>query len=91
MSTHLCRQFRVTGRVQGVFFRASAQQEARRLGLTGHAANRPDGSVTGLICGDHEAVTAFETWLWQGPSAARVSQVELADSDSRPPSSFDIS
>ncbi|CAM9937390.1 unnamed protein product, partial [Chrysoparadoxa australica] len=55
------------------------------------AAHRPDGSVTGWICGDHEAVTAVETWLWQGPSAARVSQVELADSDSRPPSSFDIS
>ncbi|MDT0635730.1 acylphosphatase [Spectribacter hydrogenoxidans] len=88
MSTHICRQFRVTGRVQGVFFRASARQEAKRLGLTGHARNEPDGSVTGLICGDREAIAAFEAWLWQGPDAALVSRVELSDSDADPPTDF---
>jgi acylphosphatase len=71
-----CRRCRVTGRVQGVFFRASTREQARRLGLTGHARNLPDGSVEVLACGEPEAVEALVSWLWQGPPHAAVTGVD---------------
>lgn len=71
-----CARFRITGRVQGVFFRASTQREARRLGLTGHAVNRDDGSVEVLACGEPDALDALHDWLHDGSPAARVERVE---------------
>ena len=71
-----CRKFLVSGRVQGVFFRASTRQQARRLGLTGHAINLPDGRVEVLACGEASAIDELKAWLWQGPPAASVSAVE---------------
>ena len=62
----------VRGRVQGVFFRASAQREARRLGLTGWVKNTSDGSVEILVEGEDERVREFLQWAQKGPSAARV-------------------
>lgn len=67
---------RVTGRVQGVFFRASTQREAQKLGVTGHAHNLADGSVEVFACGESAAVQQLKEWLWQGPPAARVTAVE---------------
>ena len=66
----------VSGRVQGVWFRASTQQQARQLDITGYAKNLPDGRVEVVACGEHEAVAALREWLWQGPPAAQVSDVE---------------
>ncbi len=66
----------VRGRVQGVFFRASAQREARRLGLTGWVKNRPDGSVEIVAEGDEDQVKDLLTWSQHGPSTARVDRVE---------------
>lgn len=66
----------VRGRVQGVFFRASAQREARRLGLTGWVKNTTDGSVEILVEGEDERVREFLQWAQKGPSAARVDRVE---------------
>lgn len=66
----------VRGRVQGVFFRASAQREARRLGLTGWVKNTSDGSVEILVEGEDERVREFLQWAQKGPSAARVDRVE---------------
>lgn len=68
-------RFQVRGKVQGVFFRASAAREARRLGLCGHAVNLPDGSVEVLAVGRAGDVAGLERWLRQGPPAARVEAV----------------
>ena len=65
----------VSGRVQGVYYRASAAERARAVGITGHARNLPDGRVEVLACGSHEAVSEFIAWLWVGPAAAKVSEV----------------
>lgn len=65
-------RFIVTGKVQGVFFRASTREQAQRLGLRGHAKNLADGSVEVLAVGDAGAIDALEDWLRQGPPLARV-------------------
>lgn len=67
--------FTVSGRVQGVFYRASTRERALALGLTGYARNLPDGAVEVLACGDVAAIAALERWLWEGPPAARVTGV----------------
>lgn len=68
-------RFVVSGKVQGVFFRASARNEAMRLGLHGHARNLSDGRVEVIASGRIEALNQLEQWLWQGPAAARVDEV----------------
>ncbi|MCC6217070.1 MAG: acylphosphatase [Polyangiaceae bacterium] len=69
-------QLVVRGRVQGVYFRASTQREARRLGLSGWVRNRPDGSVEILAEGEETAVRELFGWAQKGPSAARVERVD---------------
>jgi acylphosphatase len=66
----------VRGRVQGVFFRAASQREARRLGLTGWVRNLADGSVEVVAEGEDERIKEFIQWAQRGPSAARVDRVE---------------
>lgn len=66
----------VRGRVQGVFFRASAQREARQLGLTGWVKNRPDGAVEVVAEGEEDNVKDFLAWTQHGPSTARVDKIE---------------
>jgi acylphosphatase len=70
-------QLFVRGRVQGVFFRASAQREAKRLGLTGWVKNRPDGAVELLAEGEEDALKELLGWAHHGPSAARVERVDI--------------
>jgi len=65
--------------VQGVFFRASARNEALTLGISGHANNLPDGRVEVLAWGDTDALNALETWLRRGPPLARVDEVRRTD------------
>ena len=77
MSEFIARTLRVRGLVQGVFYRASAAAEARRMGLAGWVRNRRDGSVEILVAGDSSAVGAFIGWSRKGPSTARVEQVEV--------------
>ena len=67
----------VSGRVQGVFFRGSAAAEARALGLTGYARNRPDGSVELIAEGDRAALERLAAWAWRGPRSARVEEVVI--------------
>jgi acylphosphatase len=67
----------VSGRVQGVYYRGSAQQRARLAGIVGHAANLDDGTVEVLACGEERAVIEFIQWLWVGPSAAKVCDVRV--------------
>jgi acylphosphatase len=75
----VCKKCLVGGRVQGVFYRATAADRARELGIHGHARNLPDGRVEVLACGDEAAVSAFLEWLWVGSSASRVTSVEVSD------------
>jgi acylphosphatase len=65
----------VSGRVQGVWYRDTARQEAERLGLAGSAANRADGRVVLEAEGEEEAVEAFLAWAGEGPPRARVDAV----------------
>lgn len=74
-----CRHYLVSGRVQGVFFRATTQETARRLGLTGWVRNVTDGRVELIACGEAEPLAALERWLWQGPPHARVESVTASD------------
>ena len=69
-------RFLVSGKVQGVFFRASTREQARRLGLRGHARNLADGRVEVVVAGDDDAVEALAQWLRRGPPMARVETVE---------------
>jgi len=71
-----CARFLVSGRVQGVFFRASTREQALRLGLCGYAKNRADGGVEVVASGSDEALAELEGWLHRGPAAARVQSVE---------------
>jgi acylphosphatase len=71
------RRIRVRGRVQGVFYRATAQAKARELGVHGHARNLADGSVEVLAHGSPQAVEAFTQWLWTGSPASRVTAVDV--------------
>ena len=76
-----CARFIVSGRVQGVFFRASTRAEALRLGLNGYARNVADGSVEVLAGGDAAALDELQRWLHIGPPAARVQSVVRSDGD----------
>lgn len=77
----ICKRCLVSGKVQGVFYRASTAQKARELGVTGYARNLSDGRVEVLVYGKPENVRTLCDWLWEGPSAARVSDVEMCDAE----------
>jgi len=83
-----CRRFRVTGRVQGVWFRESTRREAVALGITGHAINLPDGTVEVLACGEPAALDLLAGWLKQGPPMAVVQRVESESVDGECPDRF---
>ena len=68
----IARQIRVSGRVQGVGYRASLQDEADRRGVTGWVRNRRDGTVEALLQGPQAAVEAVIAWALRGPPGARV-------------------
>ncbi len=75
----------ITGRVQGVGFRASCQRQAVALGLTGWVRNRWDGAVEALFEGPAEAVDAMIAWCHQGPPMAYVTGVEVTAAPDAPP------
>jgi len=68
---------RIEGRVQGVFFRASAQEEANRLGLKGWVRNCPDGSVEVVAEGARKKLAAMVDWCHHGPPGAHVHHVQI--------------
>jgi len=71
----LIRRFRITGKVQGVYFRHSTRLEAQRLAIRGYARNLPDGSVEVLAHGADAAVEELRLWLHSGPEMAHVERV----------------
>lgn len=74
-------RLRITGRVQGVGYRAWALQAAARLGVRGWVRNRADGSVEALVIGEEDPVAAMIEACRQGPFAARVGEVAVEDAE----------
>ncbi len=68
----------VQGTVQGVFFRAGAQEQAKKLGLVGYATNLGNGSVEIVAEGEQEQLEELLMWCWKGPKGAKVTDLEFA-------------
>lgn len=79
MSALIARRCYVSGRVQGVFYRASTRQRAQELGCRGYARNLADGRVEVLAVGEPVAVHALIEWLRRGPPAAHVTDVKCTE------------
>ena len=73
----IARHVRLTGRVQGVFFRAWAQEQARALGVTGWVRNCPDGRVEAHVEGDEQAVEQIIEKMRSGPPSAQVEDLRV--------------
>ena len=84
------RHVRVTGRVQGVFFRAWTQGQARELGVSGWARNCSDGSVEAHLAGEERAVSRMIERLQRGPANARVQDVIVEDVSPEPLGRFEV-
>jgi acylphosphatase len=80
----MCKKCLVSGRVQGVYYRATAARRAQELKIRGYARNLPDGRVEVLAWGDDESVSTFVKWLWIGSSASKVTAVEVSDAAPEP-------
>lgn len=74
MSKQSCMRCYVSGKVQGVWYRASAKEQAEQLGLSGWARNLADGRVEVFACGELPQLEIFFSWLQQGPALARVDE-----------------
>ncbi len=81
---------KVTGRVQGVWFRAWTREEAERLGVSGWVRNAADGSVEAHLEGPKETVAAMVEALRRGPPAARVTDVETAPAEANGAEGFRV-
>lgn len=67
----------ISGMVQGVFFRASTHEAAKKFGLSGWVRNLPDGRVEAVFEGEEEKVREMVDWCGRGPPSAEVSGVEV--------------
>ena len=86
----LHRRLHIFGRVQGVYYRASTQQEAKRLALSGWVKNRADGSVEVEAHGSASGITALIDWCQHGPPGAQVERVEVTDCPPASDANFQI-
>jgi acylphosphatase len=84
------RSIRVSGRVQGVFFRAWTREQARSLGIDGWVRNCPDGTVEAHLAGEEEAVERMVELVRRGPPHAVVDQAKVEDAAPEDFSGFDI-
>jgi acylphosphatase len=84
----ICKKCLVSGRVQGVFYRASAQQQAQKFDVTGYAINLADGRVEVFACGEVDKVEKLTGWLWTGPSGSEVNDVICELVEDIPPACF---
>lgn len=82
--------FQVTGRVQGVHFRAGTRSVARSLGLTGWVQNLPDGQVEGVACGPAKQLDQLVSWLHNGPELAQVTHLKIAPTAAQDWQDFEI-
>jgi acylphosphatase len=72
---NVCYKVHVSGRVQGVYFRSSSQQQAIDYSLSGYARNLADGDVEVLLCGNQESIDKMLAWLEHGPEQADVESI----------------
>jgi acylphosphatase len=86
----VARQVRVTGRVQGVFFRQWTAEQARAFGVGGWVRNCPDGSVEAHLEGEEDAVEALVTNLQGGPPAAKVAHLASEPAERIGANSFEV-
>jgi acylphosphatase len=86
----ITRRLSIHGKVQGVYYRASAQTEGTRLHLRGWVRNRHDGSVEALVSGPAPVVEEFITWARNGPPAARVDRIDISDAEPPAAESFAV-
>ena len=87
---NIARHVRVTGRVQGVFFRQWTCDRARELGVTGWVRNCDDGSVEAHVEGEEGAVGQLIEQIRQGPPAASVANLQVEKADPVGSASFDL-
>lgn len=80
----------ISGTVQGVWFRASAKDEALQLNVTGWARNLPDGRVEVLAYGERDQLAKLYTWLQKGPRLAKVTQASYEELPWHEYSGFDV-
>jgi acylphosphatase len=83
-------QIRVSGKVQGVFFRASTKEIADQLGVKGFVRNEPNGNVYIEAQADEFVLNRFIEWCHRGPARATVTSIDIVESDLRSFSSFEI-
>jgi acylphosphatase len=84
------RHLLMKGKVQGVFYRASAKTVAQKLGLTGWVKNTAEGDVEAMVSGTEEQIRSFIDWCWKGPSRAVVSSVHVEEREELPFTDFSI-
>ena len=84
------RRVRVSGRVQGVFFRGWTRDEARQLGVAGWVCNCPDGSVEAHLEGEEAAVDQLIARMRSGPSGAEVDDLTVDDASAEQLESFEV-
>lgn len=75
----LCIHCFVSGKVQGVWYRASTVEQAKRLDLTGFARNLPDGRVEVFACGERKNLDQLHEWLKHGPDLAKVTDISYEE------------
>ena len=90
MSEVVARRVRISGRVQGVFFRDTCRREAASRGVSGWVRNCSDGSVEAWFEGPPDAVASMVSWAGRGPSRAEVSDVSVDDVEPSGASGFDV-
>ena len=90
MSDHIHLNIRVTGRVQGVFFRATTMDKALDQSISGFVRNETDGSVLIEAEGTPDNIELFLVWCRKGPQFAKVDNVEIVESPVCDYSKFEI-
>ena len=80
----------ISGKVQGVFFRATAKEIADKLGVNGWVKNTPEGNVEAMATGTQEQIESFVAWCKKGPPKAKVENVEVSKADETPFSGFEV-
>ena len=88
--SRVAHQVRITGRVQGVFFRAWTQHQANELGVTGWVRNAADGSVEAHLEGEKWSVQQLIDLLHRGPPSAQVDGVAVEDAEPSGTAGFEV-